>query len=268
MLNSFNLFDGNLDELSSSKQLINTINAHSYNVTLKDALFSEALQNSNKLMPDGISVVWAIKWLTGQKIKKIAGADLFFYEMERLEAIHKEQGTKLQNQEKGKVFFLGSSEAILEKIKAKATDEYPNVEVYTYSPPYKTEFSELDNAQMIKAVNAVQPDVLFVGMTAPKQEKWAYQHFNQLKVGHVDCIGAVFDFYAGTVKRAPRWMIRLGLEWFFRLAKEPNRMWRRYIIGNTKFIYFTILEKIYLTLVPPSKTVNVFSNVSYKQGRV
>jgi N-acetylglucosaminyldiphosphoundecaprenol N-acetyl-beta-D-mannosaminyltransferase len=81
---------------------------------------------------------------------------------------------------------------------------------------------------MIQAVNSVQPNVLFVGMTAPKQEKWAYQHIEILKAGHVCCIGAVFDMYAGTVNRAPRWMIQVGLEWFYRLIKEPTRMWRRY----------------------------------------
>ncbi len=266
MLNSFNLFDGSLENLPSSRQLITTINAHSYNVTLKDALFYEALQNSSKLISDGISVVWAMKWLTGHKMKKIAGTDLFFYEMQRLETMHKQQAEKHENQERGKVFFLGSSEAVLEKIRAKAAVEFPNVEVYTYSPPYKNEFSEADNAQMIEAVNAIRPDVLFIGMTAPKQEKWAYRHFSQLNAGHVDCIGAVFDFYAGTVKRAPQWIINMGLEWFYRLVKEPRRMWRRYIIGNTKFVYFIILEKIYLTLVPP-RTVNVFSNVSYKQSK-
>jgi N-acetylglucosaminyldiphosphoundecaprenol N-acetyl-beta-D-mannosaminyltransferase len=96
---------------------------------------------------------------------------------------------------------------------------------------------------MIDAVNAVEPEVLFVGMTAPKQEKWAHQHYDQLQVGHVCCIGAVFDFYAGTVKRAPNWMIRIGMEWFYRLIKEPRRMWRRYLIGNVKFIRYILIEK-------------------------
>ena len=145
----------------------------------------------------------------------------------------------------GKVFFLGSTEETLAKILERAAKEYPNVEVGTYSPPYKPEFSEKDNAAMIAAVNAFKPDVLFVGMTAPKQEKWAYKNFEQLEVGHVCCIGAVFDFYAGTINRAPQWMLRLGLEWFYRLVKEPKRMWRRYLIGNTKFIYYVLREKFF-----------------------
>ncbi|WP_167607508.1 WecB/TagA/CpsF family glycosyltransferase [Maribellus sediminis] len=239
MLKDYKLFENQLKSLSSKKTLISTINAHSYNTALADNEFSTALQNSDVLIPDGISVVWAIRRLTGQKLKKIAGADLFFYEMERLATSHKPQAAR-----PGRVFFLGSTEETLEKIKTRAAKEYPNVEVGAYSPPYKPEFSEEDNKAMIEAVNTFQPDVLFVGMTAPKQEKWAYHHFQQLEVGHVCCIGAVFDFYAGTVKRAPQWMIKLGLEWFYRLVKEPKRMWRRYLVGNTKFIYYVVREKL------------------------
>jgi len=157
---------------------------------------------------------------------------LFFYEMERLQKVA------------GRCFFLGSSESTLAKIKKRTALEYPNVLVQTYSPPYKSVFSIEDNSSMIEAINAFHTDVLFVGLTAPKQEKWAYSHFDQLEVGHVCCIGAVFDFYAGTVNRAPQWMIKIGLEWFYRLVKEPRRMWRRYLIGNTKFIYYVIREKL------------------------
>lgn len=240
MLRSYKIFNQSLFSLSNKGQLITTINAHSYNTTLADKEFTAALQNSDVLIPDGISVVWALRWLTGQKLKKIAGADLFFYEMERLDTGHKLQATR-----PGRAFFLGSTEETLAKIKARAAKEYPNVTVGTYSPPYKPVFSEEDNRAMLTAINAFQPDVLFVGMTAPKQEKWAYQHFNHLEAGHVCCIGAVFDFYAGTVKRAPKWMISLGLEWFYRLIKEPRRMWRRYLIGNTKFIYYVVREKFF-----------------------
>ena len=90
---------------------------------------------------------------------------------------------------------------------------------------------------MIDAVNEVEPDVLFVGMTAPKQEKWSYQFYDELKAGHICCIGAVFDFYAGNIKRAPDWMISAGLEWLYRLLSEPRRIGRRYIIGNSLFVY-------------------------------
>ena len=96
---------------------------------------------------------------------------------------------------------------------------------------------------MLEKINAFEPDALFVGMTAPKQEKWAYEHFTHLQAGHICCIGAVFDFYAGTISRAPQWMIQMGLEWLYRLIKEPRRMWRRYLIGNSKFIWAVVKEK-------------------------
>jgi N-acetylglucosaminyldiphosphoundecaprenol N-acetyl-beta-D-mannosaminyltransferase len=81
-------------------------------------------------------------------------------------------------------------------------------------------------------------------MTAPKQEKWAYNNFSNLDVGHICCIGAVFDYYAGTRKRAPRWMIDNGFEWVYRLISEPRRMWRRYLINNFKFIYMIMEKKL------------------------
>jgi len=232
MLQKFTLFNQPLSDIKSSKVLISTINAHSYNLTLIDDGYREALINSEVLIPDGVSVVWAAKWLTGEKLQKIAGADLFFYEMERLEKTG------------GKCFFLGSTKTTLALIKERASKDFPNVQIQIYSPPYKLRFSTEDNTAILKAINSFQPDVLFVGMTAPKQEKWAYRNFNELQAGHICSIGAVFDFYAGTVNRAPEWMINIGMEWFYRLIKEPRRMWRRYLIGNTKFIWAVIRAKV------------------------
>ncbi|HHV87122.1 MAG TPA: WecB/TagA/CpsF family glycosyltransferase [Petrimonas sp.] len=232
MLHEFNLFNGSLQEISQSKKLITTLNAHSFNTLHKDVFFREALKSSDMLLPDGISIVWALRLLIGEKLKKIAGDDLFRYEMERIHS------------KKGKCFFLGSSEETLNLIRKRAEKEYPDMEIYSYSPPYKPEFSEEESQNMIDAVNEIEPDVLFIGMTAPKQEKWAFKHFPQLNAGHICCIGAVFDFYAGTVKRAPGWMISIGMEWFYRLVKEPKRMWRRYLIGNTLFIKHVLKEKL------------------------
>lgn len=233
MLKSFNIYNKSLQQLpDAAKLLICTINAHCYNLTLTDYFYDQALKNSNVLIPDGISVVWAMKWLTRQKLKKIAGADLFFYELNRLQKIE------------GKCFFLGSKNTTLDQIREKINLEFPNIKVGTYSPPFKLEFSADDNAKIMKKIDTFHPDVLMIGMTAPKQEKWAYQHYDQLNTGHICCIGAVFDFYAGTITRAPRWMIKLGLEWLYRLIKEPRRMWRRYLKGNLLFIWYIFKEKM------------------------
>lgn len=142
--------------------------------------------------------------------------------------------------------FMGSSDTVLEMIMQKAAIDYPNLEIISYSPPYKTEFSDEDNTAIIKAVNEADPDLLWIGMTAPKQEKWAYQHWKDLDIHcHVGTIGAVFDFYAGTAKRAPQWMREHSLEWLYRLFKEPRRMWRRYLIGNLLFIFNICKEKLH-----------------------
>ena len=221
--------------LPTGKLLINTINAHSYNTALKDKIFAEALIKGNVLIPDGISIVKACKWLKAksQPQERIAGWDLFEFEMNRL------------NQKGGKCFFMGSSEKVLNLIKRRASVDYPNIQIGTYSPPYKPEFSEEDNKKIIDAINQANPDLLWIGMTAPKQEKWTYTHWNELNIHcHVGTIGAVFDFFAGTIERAPLWWQEHGLEWLYRLIKEPKRMWKRYIIGNTLFLWNILKEKI------------------------
>jgi N-acetylglucosaminyldiphosphoundecaprenol N-acetyl-beta-D-mannosaminyltransferase len=231
-LKHLEIFNKPFSELPEGKLLITTLNAHSYNIAKEDHIFFEATSKSHVVLPDGISIVWAKRILNNEKISKIAGYDLFYFEMERLQ----ETG--------GKAFFLGSTTETLDKISVKVKDDFPDVQFASYSPPLKCEFDADDSDLMVEAVNAFSPDVLFIAMTAPKQEKWAYQHFDRLQAKHVCCIGAVFDFYAGTIKRAPRWMINLGYEWFYRFYREPKRMWRRYLLGNTKFILGVFKEKL------------------------
>lgn len=229
---------GSKDELTKipdGKVLINTINAHSYNVARKDELFADALQKGDYLIPDGISIVKACKWINAKSKPKerVAGYDLFEFEMEKL------------NNKGGTVMFMGSSEKTLALDVKQAAKRFPNLKVVTYSPPYKPVFNEEDNMAIIEAINNANPDLLWIGMTAPKQEKWTYSHWNELNIHcHVGTIGAVFDFFAGTVERAPEWWQRHGLEWLYRLIKEPRRMWRRYIIGNTVFLWYMLGEKL------------------------
>lgn len=239
-LKSLEIF-GSKEELASlpeGKLLINTINAHSYNTARKDSLFAEALTNGDVLLPDGVSIVMACKWIKAKSLPKerIAGWDLFAFEMEKLERESEELRTK--SEESKIVMFMGSSQKVLDLIVKRAAEVYPHLKVVTYSPPYKTEFSDEDNKAIIDAIHAANPDLLWIGMTAPKQEKWTYSHWKELNIHcHVGSIGAVFDFFAGTMKRAPMWWQEHGLEWLYRLIKEPKRMWRRYIIGNSLFLW-------------------------------
>ena len=217
------------------KFLIDTINAHSFVVAQKDAAFADALQAADALIPDGISIVNACRWLKTQNApdEKIAGADLFAYEMERL------------NEKGGTCFFLGSNTQTLARIVEQAATDYPNILVKTFSPPYKPVFDAEESQAMTDAVNAADPDLLWVGMTAPKQEKWLHDHWADLDIHcHAGAIGAVFDFFAGTVERAPQKWIELGLEWLYRLLKEPRRTWRRYLVNNPKFLWLVLKEKL------------------------
>ena len=267
-----------LAALPEGKLLINTINAHSYNTARRDELFAEALTNGDVLIPDGVSIVKACRWIKAKSLPKerIAGWDLFEVEMNKLEVcgmknvecgVNGEEcgmnNSSLDNSQSASadhstfntqhsplrspqrtVMFMGSSQKVLDLIVKRAAEVYPHLKIVTYSPPYKPDFSEEDNKAIVEAINAADPDLLWIGMTAPKQEKWTYSHWNELNIHcHVGTIGAVFDFFAGTVERAPIWWQRHGLEWLYRLLKEPKRMWRRYIIGNTLFLWNMLKEK-------------------------
>lgn len=215
--------------ITDEKQLIQTINAFSYVMAERIPIFKNALQNADILIPDGFPIVFASKLLKKEKLEKIAGADLFFHFM------------NIVNNKGGRVFFIGSTESTLLKIKERALKEFPNVNVGIYSPPHKSQFSQEDSNKMVAAINAHRADVVFVGMTAPKQEMWTEEFKNDIQTKVICSIGAVFDFYAGTVKRAPNWMIKLKLEWFYRLVKEPKRMWRRYLVYSPLFFWDLLL---------------------------
>ncbi|HPB14007.1 MAG TPA: WecB/TagA/CpsF family glycosyltransferase [Bacteroidales bacterium] len=212
--------------------MVATLNPHSYIMALKDAQFREALQSADILIPDGVGIQLAAKVLERRRIEKIAGSDL-----------HEVIITSL-NKRGGSCFYLGSSDETLLKIRERLSAEHPAVRVATYSPPFRELFSDEENAAMISAVNSFVPDVLFVGMTAPKQEKWVHEHRDKLSVPLICPVGAVFDFYAGTVQRSGQFWIRMGLEWLPRLLREPGRLWKRNFISTPLFLFCLATEKI------------------------
>jgi len=225
MLFDYNIYSSSLETINFKHvKLINTINPHSYCIAKEDKVFEQALKSSDLLLPDGIGIVWAEKFINGNSINKIAGYDVFTFLMNKL------------NNENSSVFFLGSSMDTLEKIRLKCRLQYPNINFGCYSPPYKSNFSENDSKIMCDNINTFKPDVLFVGMTAPKQEKWTYQFKNELDVNTICSIGAVFDFYAGNVERSSDFWIKLGLEWLPRFLKEPRRLFKRNFVSTPKFI--------------------------------
>jgi N-acetylglucosaminyldiphosphoundecaprenol N-acetyl-beta-D-mannosaminyltransferase len=143
--------------------------------------------------------------------------------------------------QRGSCFFLGSTNETLEKIRREMAVRFPNVEVAgTYSPPFRPEFTDSDNAEMIRAINAASPDVLWVGLTAPKQEKWIEAHRAELDVNFAGPIGAAFDFFVGNIRRVSPFWQDLGFEWFPRLVQEPRRLWRRSLVSAPRFFWRTL----------------------------
>ncbi|NVK40624.1 MAG: WecB/TagA/CpsF family glycosyltransferase [Oceanospirillaceae bacterium] len=216
----------------NEKVAVNCINAHAYAVAKKDELFQDALKECDVLIADGVSVVWANKLINGGTITKQPGFSLHMSLLERL------------NKSNGTCFYLGAANKTLELIHARIENEFPNVSVRSFSPPYVKEFSKEQTDEMILKVNEFSPQVLFVGMTAPKQEKWVHNNLSRLEANVICSIGAAFDFYAGTVERPNELFLKMNLEWLGRLLKEPRRMWRRNFISTPIFIKDVIKTKL------------------------
>lgn len=207
-----------------------TINPHSFVVAKHNGEFSEALHSADWLVPDGTGIVIASRWRKGAITERVTGSDVFL-------GVH----DCLNQLTECSVFFLGSTQKTLDDIKIRMHRDYPNIRVAgSYSPPFKEIFTDEDNAHIISAINNSKPDVLWVGMTAPKQEVWLHRHKDQLDVKFAAAIGAVFDFYAGRIRRAHPLMQRIGLEWLSRFLREPQRLWRRMFVSAPVFLWDVI----------------------------
>lgn len=210
-------------------------NPHSYVISLKDNYFSRALKDADWLLPDGTGILFASRLLGGTINERVTGSDVFAGLSRRMNAAGSMS-----------VFFLGSTEETLKIIKQKMTADYPNIKIAgVYSPPYKDVFSKAEISEMVKAVNFATPDVLWVGMSAPKQEKFIMENRARLNVTFVAAVGAVFDFYSGNVTRdAGSWFVRHGLEWLPRLLQEPKRLWRRMFVSAPIFLWHVARERL------------------------
>jgi N-acetylglucosaminyldiphosphoundecaprenol N-acetyl-beta-D-mannosaminyltransferase len=201
------------------------LNPHSTVVARELPCFETALQLADWIVPDGAGIVLASRLQRGRICRRITGSDVFTALNARLAA----RG--------GSVFFLGSTPETLAAITARMAVEFPGVRIAgTLSPPFKAEYTADETDAMIAAVNAGRPDVLWVGMTAPKQEMWIHAHLPRLDVRFAAGIGAVFDFYTGRVRRSHPVFQRLGLEWLPRLVQQPRRLWRRTFVSAPLFL--------------------------------
>lgn len=218
-------------------------------MTVKDAEFKEVLQKTNFLVLDGTYFALASILLLGKNIKKNQGPDVYKHFIERL------------NETSGKVFFLGSSKLVLEKITTRIAWEYPQVSVETFSPPFKKEFSAEDNLEMIKKINDFKPDIVFVGMTAPKQEKWSFKNKDKLNAGLIISIGNVFDWYAGTQKEIHTFWYKMRMAWLVRIFLRPEIFKRN--IGNQMLFFWHL---ILMTLRIKKQPLNQDTMASYAKG--
>ncbi|ESP62596.1 N-acetylmannosaminyltransferase [Smithella sp. ME-1] len=204
-------------------------------MALKDKVFARALKYADWLVPDGAGVVLASHLLGGAIKKRVTGSDVFAGLHNRMNAA----GAM-------RVFFLGSTEETLDLIRERMAKDYPNIKVAgTFSPPFKDVYSSAEISEMVKAINSAAPDVLWVGLSAPKQEKFIFENRARLNVKFVAAVGAVFDFYSGNVKRdKDSWFVNHGMEWLPRLLQEPKRLWRRMFVSAPVFMWHVIKQKV------------------------
>jgi N-acetylglucosaminyldiphosphoundecaprenol N-acetyl-beta-D-mannosaminyltransferase len=216
-------------EKKISQRVFACANPHSLVIAQDDHDFQSALTHADIVVADGVGVSYTARWVGVEIGPRITGTDYF---MSLLGALQKRGG--------GRVFFFGSSQLVLDLIAKRFVSDYPALTLCgTLSPPFGS-WNEEENRRMVHVINNAKPDVLWVGMTAPKQEKWVEVNRERLNAPVIGSIGAVFDFYAGTCERAPQWICRLGFEWAYRFLREPRRLWQRNFISAPKFVWLVL----------------------------
>jgi len=194
----------------------------------KDKELYESVVSADIINADGMAVVWASKLLGQPLPERVAGIDL----MQKI--------VRLAYKKNYKIFFFGAREEVVKKVVERYSKEYSPKIVAGYRNGY---YSEEEEPRIAKQIAESGANILFVGISSPKKEKFLYKYRNILKkVNLIMGVGGSFDVIAGKVKRAPKWMQELGLEWFFRFLQEPKRMWRRAFIDNSKFIVLVVKE--------------------------
>lgn len=197
----------------------------------KDDEFRKVYSDAGAIVADGMPIIWASKLLKKPLKQKVSGSDLFI----RLGEAFEDRGYRL--------FFLGAADGIPEKAMRNLQRSYPNMNVVgCYSPSYGFESNEEENKHIVRLLQEARPDIVFVGVGAPKQEKWIYRYYETYRAPVSIGVGATFDFLSGNVKRAPKLMQKTGFEWFWRLSQEPKRLWRRYLIEDSQFLVLLFKE--------------------------
>jgi N-acetylglucosaminyldiphosphoundecaprenol N-acetyl-beta-D-mannosaminyltransferase len=216
-----------------SPRVIVTANVDHLMLLRKDAAFREAYRRADLVTCDSVPLKWGLAFLGTPVKERVAGADLFGALAERAaRAGHR-------------LYYLGAAPGVAEKAAQALAERYPGLKVVgTYAPPVMPWEELAEDEETLGLIREAKPDVLFAAFGAPKQELWLDAVRERLQVPVSIGVGAAFDFAAGTVKRAPRWMQKAGLEWLFRLSQEPRRLWRRYLFVDSRFACYVLKEKL------------------------
>jgi N-acetylglucosaminyldiphosphoundecaprenol N-acetyl-beta-D-mannosaminyltransferase len=199
----------------------------------KDRHFRDIYRQALLVVPDGVSLLWSAKFLQTPLNGRVNGTDLF----EKLCAVGEQKGLK--------IFLLGGRPGAARKAKNILQNSHPGLKIVgTHCPPYGFESNAEELAIINDKIKAAAPDILFVGLGAPKQEYWIHANYQKLAVPISIGIGVSFEMVAKMVQRAPVWMQKWGLEWLFRLLIEPKRLWKRYILGNPQFIFLVLMQRL------------------------
>lgn len=204
------------------------INASKVNLMEADPELASIVNECPLINADGASIVWAAKKLGVPLRERVTGIDLF----QRLVGLASEKGYR--------IYLFGAKEEVVTKVKAIFEDRYPGIQIVGYRNGY---FTEADEPQIVSDMAASGADMMFVAFSSPKKEYWVHKYIDQIGIPFVMGVGGSFDVVAGVTDRAPTWMQEHGLEWFFRFIQEPGRLWKRYIIGNLKFVALTYRYK-------------------------
>ena len=211
---------------------ITVSNVHSVVESQNYPEFKDVLNGSDLNVPDGMPIIWAGRSQGHSLPRRVYGPDLF------AEFCYETQMKPYRH------FFYGGAPDVLVTLIENLKGKFPGLDVAgSYSPPFRTLTPEED-MQVIEMINAAAVDVLWVGLGCPKQEFWMWSHRESIHAPAIIGIGQAFNIYAGRVRQAPKWMRERGLEWLFRLISEPRRLWRRYLVYNTEFIFRMFLVSL------------------------
>ena len=196
----------------------------------KDKKYKDIVNGAFMVTPDGMPVVWMAKLKGKKKIQRTYGQELMFKICEA--------GQKYNLRH----YFFGGTQETNKKLIERLKEKFVSLNIVGHYAPGLRAVNEKEPEDVLSAINMAQPDILWVGLGSPKQDYWMANHRELLNVPVMVGVGAAFDFIAGVKKQAPQWMRQSGLEWLFRLCCEPKRLWKRYLVGNSMFLWLLLLE--------------------------